>query len=49
VYANIKLQGMTQRFEDFVKLHEGNDDPKPTKATQEALTLQDLNCKLISF
>jgi hypothetical protein len=49
VYANIKLQGATLRIEDSIKLHEGSYDPKPTKATREALTLQDLNCELKTF
>jgi hypothetical protein len=46
IYTNIKLQGKTPRFEDSIKLHEGSDDPNPTKATQGASTLQDLDCEL---
>jgi hypothetical protein len=34
-YTNIKLQGAIPRIEDSIKLHEGSDDPKPTKATRE--------------
>jgi hypothetical protein len=49
VYANIKLHGATPRIEDSIKLHKGSNDPKPTKATREASTLQDLNCKLKTF
>jgi hypothetical protein len=40
---------MTPRFEEFVKLHEGSDDPKPTKATREAITIQDLSYEMITF
>jgi hypothetical protein len=49
IYANIKLQGATPRIEDSIKLHEGSNDPKPTKATREASTLQELNCELKTF
>jgi hypothetical protein len=49
VYTNIKLQGATPRIEDSIKLPEGSDDSKPTKAIREALTLQDLNCALKTF
>jgi hypothetical protein len=45
LYANIKLQGASQRTEDSIKRHEGSNDPKPTKATREASTLQDLNLR----
>jgi hypothetical protein len=31
------------RIEGSINIHEGSDNPKTTKATQEALTLQDLN------
>jgi hypothetical protein len=49
VYANIKLQGATHIIEDSIKRHKGSDDPKPTKATRAASTLQDLICKLKTF
>jgi hypothetical protein len=49
VYTDIKLQGATPRIEDAINLHEGSDNPKPTKATREASTLQDLNCELKTF
>jgi hypothetical protein len=49
VYANIKLQDTTPRIEDAINLHEGSNDPKPTKTTREASTLQDLICKLKTF
>jgi hypothetical protein len=49
VFAYIKLQGATSRFDDSIKIHEGSDDPKPTKATREASTLQDLDCELRNF
>jgi hypothetical protein len=48
-YANIKLQGMTPRSEDSIKLREGRSDSKPTRATREASTLQDLNRELKPF
>jgi hypothetical protein len=41
VYTNIKLQGATPINEDSIELHEGSDDPKPTRATREASTLRD--------
>jgi hypothetical protein len=40
---------MTPRFEDSIKLYEGSDDLKPTKATREAATLQDLGCEQRNF
>jgi hypothetical protein len=43
VYTNIKLQDATSRIEDSINIHEGSDNPKTTKATREASTLQDLN------
>jgi hypothetical protein len=43
VYTNIKHQDATPRIEDSINIHEGSDDPKPTKATQEASTLHDLS------
>jgi hypothetical protein len=46
VYTNLQLQGATPRIEDVVNLHEGSDEPKSTKTTQEATTLQDLFCEL---
>jgi hypothetical protein len=46
VYTNIKLQDTTPRIEDSINIHEGNNNHKPTKATREASTLQDLNCEL---
>jgi hypothetical protein len=49
VYANIKLQDATPRIEGSINLHKGSDNPKPTKATREASTLQDLNCELKTF
>jgi hypothetical protein len=49
VYANIKTQGATPRFEDSIKLHKVSNNPKPTKATREASTLQDFDCKLRTF
>jgi hypothetical protein len=45
VYANNKLQGTTPRSKDSIKLREGRSDSKPTKATREASTLQDLNLR----
>jgi hypothetical protein len=48
-FTNIKLQDATPKIEDAINLHEGSDDPKPTKITPEASTLQDLNCKLKTF
>jgi hypothetical protein len=35
VYANIKLQGATRRFEDFVKLHEGTTTPRQQKLPEK--------------
>jgi hypothetical protein len=32
-----------------IKIHKGIDDPKPTKATREASTLQVLDCELRTF
>jgi hypothetical protein len=49
VYTNIKLPDATPRIEDSINLHEGSNNPKPTKAPREASTLQDLNCKLKTF
>jgi hypothetical protein len=49
VYANIKLQDATPRIEGSINLHKGSDDPKPTKATRESSTFQDLNCKMKTF
>jgi hypothetical protein len=43
VYTSIKLQDATPRIEDSINIHEGSDNPKTTKATRQALTLQDLN------
>jgi hypothetical protein len=43
VYTNIKLQDAAPRIEDSINIHEGSDNPKTTKATREASTLQDLN------
>jgi hypothetical protein len=43
VYTNIKLQDATPRIEDSINIHEGSDNPKTTKATREASSLQDLN------
>jgi hypothetical protein len=45
VYTNIKLQDATPRTEDSINIHEGSDNPKTTKATREASTLQDLNLR----
>jgi hypothetical protein len=45
VYTNIKLQDATPRLEDSIHIPEGSDNPKTTKATREALTLQDLNLR----
>jgi hypothetical protein len=45
VYTNIKLQDATPRIEDSISIHEGSDNPKTIKATQEASTLQDLNLR----
>jgi hypothetical protein len=36
-------------MEDAINLHEGSDNPKPTKATREASTLQDLSRELKTF
>jgi hypothetical protein len=36
-------------MEDAINLREGSDNPKPTKDTREASTLQDLNCELKTF
>jgi hypothetical protein len=44
VYTNIKLQDATPRLEDSIHIHEGSDNPKTTKTTQEASTLQDPDC-----
>jgi hypothetical protein len=44
-YANIKLPDATPRIEDTNNLHEGSYNPKTTKATREASTLQDLNLR----
>jgi hypothetical protein len=49
VYTNNKLPDATPRIEDSTNLHKGSDDPKPTKATREASTLQDLNYELKTF
>jgi hypothetical protein len=49
VYANSKLQEATPRIKDFVNIHEGSYNPKTTKATREASTLQDLGCELKTF
>jgi hypothetical protein len=49
VYTNIKLQDATLIIKDSIKLHEGSDVPKPTRATRAASTLQDLNCELKTF
>jgi hypothetical protein len=49
VYTNIKLQGATPRFEDSIKLLEGSDNPKSTRATREASTFQDLSYKMMTF
>jgi hypothetical protein len=46
VYTNIKLQDATPRIEDSIKRHEGSEGPKPTKATREASTLQDLHLQV---
>jgi hypothetical protein len=43
VYTNIKLHDATPRIEDSINIHEGSNNPKTTKATREASTLQDLN------
>jgi hypothetical protein len=48
-YTNIEIQDATPRIEGSINLHEGSDDPKPTKATREASNLQDLNCELKTF
>jgi hypothetical protein len=45
VYTNIKLQDATSRIKDSINIHEGSDNPNTTKATREALTLQDLNLR----
>jgi hypothetical protein len=45
VYTNIKLQDATPRIEDSINIHEGSDNPKTTKATREASTLQDLDLR----
>jgi hypothetical protein len=45
VYTNIKLQGATPRMEGAIHLHEGSNDPKPTKATREGSILQEPDCK----
>jgi hypothetical protein len=45
VYTNIKLQDATLRIEDSINIHEESDNPKTTKATREASTLQDLNLR----
>jgi hypothetical protein len=44
VYTNIKLQDAIPRIEDSINIHEGSDNPKPTRAAWEASTLQDPNC-----
>jgi hypothetical protein len=49
VYTHIKLQGTTPRSKDSSKLNEGSDDPKPTRATREASTFQELGYKLMTF
>jgi hypothetical protein len=49
VYTNIKLPDATPRIEDSLNLHEGSDNPKTTKATREASTLQDLNLRAENF
>jgi hypothetical protein len=49
VYTNIKLQDATPRIEDSINIHEWSDNPKTTKATWEASTLQALNCELKTF
>jgi hypothetical protein len=49
VYANIKHQDATPRYEGSIKLHEGSDEPTPTRATREASTFQDLMCELKTF
>jgi hypothetical protein len=45
VYTNNKLQGATPRIKDAIHLHEGSNNPKPTKTTREASTFQDLNVR----
>jgi hypothetical protein len=45
VYTNIKLQDTIPRIEDPINIHEGNNNHKTTKATQEASTLQDVNLR----
>jgi hypothetical protein len=49
VYTNLQLQGVTQRFEDSIKLRKGSDDPKPARATREASTFQDLSYEMMTF
>jgi hypothetical protein len=46
VYANIRLQGAAPRSEDSIEMHEGRSDSKPTRATREAMTLQDPDLQL---
>jgi hypothetical protein len=45
VYTNNKRQGTTPRIKDAIHLHEGSNNPKPTKTTREASTFQDLNLR----
>jgi hypothetical protein len=39
VYTNIKLQDATPRLGDSIHIHEGSENPKAARATQESSTL----------
>jgi hypothetical protein len=49
VYTSIKLQDSTSRIKDSISIHEGSDNPKTTKATREASTLQTSIYELKTF